>query len=133
MRVRLESIIVDDQAKALKFYTEKVGFVVKTDIPAGGARWITVVPPDEPEGPELLLEPIGMDFAKNLQQALYEKGIPLTMLASDNVQQEYETLKAKGVVFKMPPQQSPGGGPMIAVFDDTCGNYIMMYEIGKKA
>lgn len=132
MRVRLESIIVDDQAKALKFYTEKLGFTVKTDIPAGGARWITVVPPDEPDGPELLLEPIGMDFAKTFQQALYEKGIPLTMLASDSVQEEYEELKAKGVAFKMPPTQSPGGGPMIAIFDDTCGNYIMMYEIKKK-
>ncbi|MBS4084302.1 MAG: VOC family protein [Rhizobiales bacterium] len=132
MRVRLESIIVDDQAKALKFYTEKLGFKVKTDIPAGGARWITVVPPDEPDGPELLLEPIGMDFAKTFQQALYEKGIPLTMLASDSVQEEYEELKAKGVAFKMPPTQSPGGGPMIAIFDDTCGNYIMMYEIKKK-
>jgi catechol 2,3-dioxygenase-like lactoylglutathione lyase family enzyme len=132
MRVRLESIIVDDQAKALKFYTEKLGFVVKTDIPAGGARWITVVPPDEPDGPELLLEPIGMDFAKTFQQTLYEKGIPLTMLASDSVQQEYEALKAKGVAFKMPPQQSPGGGPTMAIFDDTCGNYIVMYEIGKK-
>lgn len=132
MRVRLESIIVDDQAKALKFYTEKLGFNVKTDIPAGGARWITVVPAGEPDGPELLLEPIGMEFAKTFQQALYEKGIPLTMLASDNVQQEYEELKAKGVAFKMPPMPSPGDGPMIAVFDDTCGNYIMMYEIKKK-
>lgn len=132
MRVRLESIIVDDQTKALKFYTEKLGFTVKTDIPAGGARWITVVPPDEPDGPELLLEPIGMDFAKTFQQALYEKGIPLTMLASDSVQKEYGELKAKGVAFKMPPTQSPGGGPMIAIFDDTCGNYIMMYEIKKK-
>jgi uncharacterized glyoxalase superfamily protein PhnB len=132
MRVRLESIIVDDQAKALKFYTETLGFVVKTDIPAGGARWITVVPPDETNGPELLLEPIGMDFARTFQQTLYEKGIPLTMLASDNVQEEYEKLKAKGVVFKMPPQQSPGGGPMMTIFDDTCGNYIVMYEIGKK-
>jgi len=128
MRIRLESIIVDDQAKALKFYTEKLGFVVKTDIPAGGARWITVVPADEPNGPELLLEPIGMDFAKTFQQALYEKGIPLTMLASDNVQEEYEKLKAKGVAFKMPPQQAPGAGPMMAIFDDTCGNYIVMYE-----
>ncbi len=131
MRVRLESIIVDDQAKALKFYTEKLGFVVKNDIAAGGARWITVVPPDEPDGPELLLEPIGMAFAKTFQQTLYEKGIPLTMLASDNVPEEYEKLKAKGVAFKSPPQQSPGGGPMMAIFDDTCGNYIVMYEIKK--
>lgn len=132
MRVRLESIVVDDQAKALKFYTETLGFAVKTDIPAGGARWLTVVPPDEPDGPELVLEPCGMDFAKAYRETLYEKGIPYTMLASDDVQQEYEKLKAKGVVFKMPSQQSPGGGPMIAIFDDTCGNYIVMYEVGKK-
>jgi catechol 2,3-dioxygenase-like lactoylglutathione lyase family enzyme len=132
MRVRLESVVVDDQAKALKFYTETLGFVVKTDIPAGGARWITLVPPDEPDGPELLLEPCGMDFAKTYKDTLYEKGIPFTMLASDDVQQEYETLKAKGVIFKMPPQAAPGGGPIMAIFDDTCGNYIVMYEIGKK-
>jgi predicted enzyme related to lactoylglutathione lyase len=131
MRVRLNSIVVDDQAAALKFYTEKLGFVVKIDIPAGGARWITVVPPDERDGPELLLEPTGMDFAKTYRQALYEKGIPYTMLASDDVQEEYEKLKAKGVEFKSPPQKTPGG-PMIAIFDDTCGNYIVMYEIGVK-
>lgn len=131
MRVRLEAIVVDDQAKALKFYTEVLGFVVKTDIPAGGARWITVVPPDERDGPELLLEPCGFEFAKTYKQALYEKGIPFTMLASDDVQAEYEKLKAKGVVFKMPPTQSLDGGPIIASFDDTCGNYIMMYEIKK--
>jgi catechol 2,3-dioxygenase-like lactoylglutathione lyase family enzyme len=129
MRVRLESIVVDDQAHALKFYTETLGFKVKTDIPAGGARWITLVPPDEPEGPELLLEPCGLDAAKTYREKLYESGIPFTMLASDNVQAEYEALKAKGVLFKMLPQKSPGGGPVIAVFDDTCGNYIMMYEI----
>jgi predicted enzyme related to lactoylglutathione lyase len=131
MRVRLNSIAVDDQAKALKFYTETLGFVVKINIPAGGARWITVVPPDEPDGPELLLEPTGMDFAKSYREALYGKGIPYTMLASDDVQQEYEKLKAKGVVFKSPPQQTPGG-PMVAIFDDTCGNYIVMYEVAKK-
>ena len=128
MRVRLESIVVDDQTHALKFYTETLGFIVKTDIPAGGARWITVVPPDESDGPELLLEPCGLDAAKTYRKALYDKGIPFTMLASDNVQKEFESLKAKGVVFKMPPMQAPGGGPMIASFDDTCGNYIMMYE-----
>ncbi|MBY0532029.1 MAG: VOC family protein [Xanthobacteraceae bacterium] len=132
MRVRLESIVVGDQAKALKFYTETLGFKVKTDIPAGGARWIAVVPPDEPDGPELLLEPCGMDFARTYRETLYEKGIPYTMLASDNVQEEYEKLKAKGVAFKMPPQKAPGGGPTIAIFDDTCGNYIVMYEIGNR-
>lgn len=132
MRVRLESIVVDDQGHALKFYTDILGFSVKTDIPAGGARWITVVPPDEKDGPELLLEPCGLDIAKTYRKGLYEMGIPFTMLASDNVQEEYETLKAKGVVFKSPPQKAPGDGPVMAIFDDTCGNYIVMYEIGKK-
>lgn len=132
MRVRLESIVVDDQAKAVKFYTETLGFKVKIDIPAGGGRWITLVPPDEPDGPELLLEPCGFDFAKTYRETLYGKGIPFTMLASDDVQKEYETLKAKGVRFTMPPQPTPDGNSKIAAFDDTCGNYIMMYEIGKK-
>ncbi len=131
MRIRLESIVVDDQAHALNFYTETLGFKVKTDIPAGGARWITLVPPDEPDGAELLLEPCGLEIAKTYREKLYGSGIPFTMLASDNVQAEYEKLKDRGVAFKMPPQESPGGGPTIAVFDDTCGNYIMMYEIEK--
>lgn len=132
MRVRLESIVVDDQAHALKFYTETLGFKVKTDIPAGGARWITLVPPDETDGPELLLEPCGLEAAKTYRAALYGMGIPFTMLASDGIEKECEALRAKGVQFKMPLQQAPGDGPMIAVFDDTCGNYIMMYEIAKK-
>jgi len=132
MRVRLNSIVVDDQEKALKFYTEVLGFVKKTDIPAGGARWITVVPSDEPDGPELVLEPSGYDFATTYRRALYEKGIPYTALASDDVQAEYERLKGRGVVFKSPPSAVPGF-PAMATFDDTCGNYIMMYEIEKKA
>ncbi len=108
-----------------------LGFTVKTDIPAGGARWITLVPPDEPDGPELLLEPCGMEIAKTYRTALRQMGVPFTMLASDNVAEEYERMKARGVAFRMPPQPSPGGGPVIAVFDDTCGNYIMMYEVKK--
>jgi catechol 2,3-dioxygenase-like lactoylglutathione lyase family enzyme len=131
MRVRLNSIVVDDQEKALKFYTEVLGFVKKTDIPAGGGRWITVVPPDEPDGPELVLEPSGYDFATTYRRALYEKGIPYTALASDDVQAEYEALKAKGVEFTSAPSKVEGFPPM-ATFDDTCGNYIMMFEIEKK-
>ena len=127
MRVRLNSIVVDDQDKAVKFYTEVLGFVVKTDIPAGGARWITVVPPDERDGPELVLEPSGFDFATTYRRALYGKGIPYTALASDDVRAEYEKLKARGVEFKSPPSKVPGF-PAMATFDDTCGNYIMMFE-----
>jgi predicted enzyme related to lactoylglutathione lyase len=127
MRVRLNSVLVEDQDKAAKFYTEVLGFTKKLDIPAGGARWITLVPADEPDGPELVLEPAGFDFAKVYRNALYEKGIPFTALASDNLQQEYETLKARGVVFKSPPSKAPGF-PAMATFDDTCGNYIMLFD-----
>jgi catechol 2,3-dioxygenase-like lactoylglutathione lyase family enzyme len=130
MRVRLNSILVEDQEKALKFYTEVLGFVEKTNIPAGGARWITVVPPDERDGPELVLEPAGFDFAKTYRNTLYEKGIPCTALSSDNLQEEYEALKARGVVFKSPPSRTPGF-PATATFDDTCGNLVMMFEIAK--
>ena len=104
---------------------------MKTDIPAGGARWITLVPPDERDGPELVLEPAGMDFATTYRRALREKGIPYTALASDDVQAEYEALKAKDVEFKSPPSKVPGF-PAMATFDDTCGNYIMMFDIEKK-
>jgi catechol 2,3-dioxygenase-like lactoylglutathione lyase family enzyme len=131
MRVRLNSIVVDDQDKAVTFYTEKLGFVIKTDVPAGGARWITLVPPDEPDGPELALEPSGYEFATAFRRTLFEKGIPFTALASDDLHAEYESLKAKGVVFTSPPNTAPGFPPM-AIFNDTCGNYIMMYEIAKQ-
>jgi predicted enzyme related to lactoylglutathione lyase len=131
MRVRLNSIVVDDQEKALKFCTEMLGFVKKTDIPVGGGRWITVVPPDERDGPELVLEPSGMDIATTYRRGLYAKGVPYTALASDDVQAEYEKLKAKGVVFQAPPSKV-GDFPPMATFDDTCGNYIMMYEIERK-
>lgn len=131
MRVRLNSILVEDQEKALKFYTEVLGFVKRTDIPAGGGRWITVVPPDEPDGPELVLEPAGYDFAKTYRNTLYEKGIPCTALASDDVQAEYETLTDRGVIFQNPPSKVEGF-PKMATFDDTCGNYVMIFEIEKK-
>lgn len=131
MRVRLNSIVVNDQEKALKFYTEVLGFVVKTNIPAGGARWISLVPADERDGPELALEPAGYDFAKTYQQTLFERGIPFTALASDDVQAEYEKLIARGVKFQSEPVKV-GDFPKMATFDDTCGNYVMMFEIEKK-
>lgn len=86
------------------------------------------MPPDERDGPELVLEPSGYDFATAYRRTLREKGIPFTALASDNVQKEYETLKARGVDFTSPPNKVEGF-PAMATFDDTCGNYIMMYEI----
>src|SRR5690606_27517260 len=116
MRVRLTSIAVDEQAKAPQSYTEVLGCATQTDMPAGGGRWIAVVPPDEPDGPELVLEPSGYDFATAYRRALYERGMPYTALASDDVQAEYEALKAKGVEFTSAPSKVEGFPPM-ATFD----------------
>jgi len=126
MRIKLTSIMVDDQDKALKFYTEVLGFVKKKDIPMGEARWLTVVSPEGPEDIELLLEPNGHSAAKIFQQAIFKDGIPLTAFAVDDIQKEYERMNDLGVVFKRPPTQA---GPVtIAVFDDTCGNLIQLYQ-----
>ena len=126
MRIKLTSIMVDDQDKALKFYTEVLGFVKKKDIPMGEARWLTVVSPEGPEDIELLLEPNGHSAAKIFQQAIFKDGIPLTAFAVDDIHKEYERMNDLGVVFKRPPTQA---GPVtIAVFDDTCGNLIQLYQ-----
>ncbi|HLT21646.1 MAG TPA: VOC family protein [Thermomicrobiales bacterium] len=126
MRIHIASVMVDDQEKALQFYTEKLGFVLKHDIPAGGARWLTVVSPDGPEGVELLLEPVNNPAvpAREFQQALYDAGIPWTTFASDDIQAEYERLTARGVRFTQPPTDM--GSVTGAIFDDTCGNLIML-------
>ena len=126
MKIRLASVLVDDQEKAVKFYTEVLGFVKKKDIPMGEARWLTVVSPEGPEDIELLLEPNGHSAAKVFQQAIFNDGIPLTAFAVDDIQKEYERMNGLGVVFKRPPTQA---GPVtIAVFDDTCGNLIQLYQ-----
>ena len=126
MKINLTSVLVDDQDKALKFYTEVLGFDKKNDIPLGEARWLTVVSPEEPDGVELLLEPMGFPPARTYQKALFEAGIPLTSFAVDDIQKEYERMKKLGVVFKMAPTQM---GPVtIAVFEDTCGNLIQMAQ-----
>ncbi len=127
MKITLSSVMVDDQDKAEKFYTEKLGFIKKQDFPAGGARWLTVVSPDAPDGTELVLEPAGFDFARTYQKALHDAGIPLTAFAVDDIDKEYERLTASGVAFKGKPDK-PEAGPAMAVFDDTCGNYIMIYQ-----
>ena len=119
--------MVDDQKKALRFYTEMLGFVLKRDIPMGEHSWLTVVSPEEQDGTELLLEPMGFEPARVFQKALYEAGIPLAAFKVDNVQQEYERLKGLGVVFKMPP--TPMGPSTIAVLDDTCGNNIQIFAV----
>lgn len=126
MKIKLSSVFVDDQEKALKFYTEILGFVKKTDIPAGEYRWLTVASPEGPDDLELVLEPNANSAAATYQKAIYEQGIPLTSFASDNVQEEYERLKKLGVEFKMEPTKT---GPVtLAVFDDTCGNYIQLHQ-----
>jgi catechol 2,3-dioxygenase-like lactoylglutathione lyase family enzyme len=126
MRIKVTSVLVDDQDKALKFYTEILGFVKKTEIPVGEFKWLTVVSPEEPEGTELLLEPNDNPAASTFQKALYNQGIPLTMFFVDDIQKEYERMKNIGVKFTLEPTKMEA--IIIAVFDDTCGNFIQMIQ-----
>jgi catechol 2,3-dioxygenase-like lactoylglutathione lyase family enzyme len=128
MRIKLSSVMVDDQAKALAFYTDVLGFRLKQDVPMGGARWLTVVSPEDIDGVELLLEPMGLDFARTYQKALFDAGVPITSLAVDHIQIEYERLKREGVVFRSPPRKVEAG-PTTAVFEDTCGNLIQIFQV----
>ena len=126
MRINITSVMVDDQAKALKFYTEVLGFVTKVDIPMGEFRWLTVVSPDSQEGTQLLLEPMAFPPARVFQKALFDAGIPLTSFAVDDCQAEFERMSKQGVAFRGQPARM---GPVIAVsFEDTCGNLIMMVQ-----
>jgi predicted enzyme related to lactoylglutathione lyase len=127
MKIKLNSVMVENQDKALKFYTEVLGFIRKNDIPMGEARWLTVVSPEGPDDVELLLEPMGFPPARVYQKALFEAGIPLTAFAVDDIQAEYERLKKQGVKFTMEPTKT---GPVtLAVCDDTCGNLIQIYQV----
>jgi catechol 2,3-dioxygenase-like lactoylglutathione lyase family enzyme len=124
MRINLVSVLVDDQAKALRFYTEVLGFEKKNDIPLGAHRWLTVVSPDAPDGPELVLEPDEHPAVGPFKRALAEDGIPFTSFAVDDVDHEYERLSSHGVRFT---QQPTDMGPVkTAVLDDTCGNLIQI-------
>ncbi|MER5257017.1 VOC family protein [Streptomyces sp. NPDC002855] len=125
MKIHLSSVFVDDQEKALRFYTDVLGFVKKHDVPLGGEdRWLTVVSPEDPEGTELLLEPSGHPAVQPYKTALVEDGIPVTSFAVDDVQAEYDRLRALGVVFTQEPLAM---GPVTtAVLDDTCGNLIQI-------
>jgi len=128
VRINLASVLVDDQDNALRFYTEVLGFVKKTDVPVGEARWLTVVSPDSPDGVELLLEPDGHPAAKPFKAALVEDGIPYTSFGVADCQAEYDRLVGLGVQFTQPPTQM---GPVTtAVFDDTCGNLIQIAQQG---
>jgi catechol 2,3-dioxygenase-like lactoylglutathione lyase family enzyme len=127
MKIKLTSVIVDDQEKALRFYTEALGFVKKTDLPMGEHRWLTVVSPDGPADVELLLEPTAFAPAKTYQKALFDAGIPLTAFAVDDVDAEHARLAARGVVFTQGPTVS--AGPKTAVLEDTCGNLIQILQL----
>ena len=126
MRIHLTGVFVDDQQKALRFYTETLGFVVKHNIPVGEHAWITVVSEEAPDGTELLLEPDGHPAVGPYRKALMEDGIPSASFASDDIAAEHERLVAKGVRFVQPPTDL--GTVVSAVFDDTCGNLIQITE-----
>ena len=126
MRIHLTGVVVDDQQKALQFYTETLGFVVKHNIPLGEHAWITVVSEEAPDGTELLLEPDGHPAVGPYRKALMEDGIPSASFASDDIEAEHERLVAKGVRFVQPPTDL--GTVISAVFDDTCGNLIQITE-----
>lgn len=130
MKVKIISLPVQDQEKALKFYTEKLGFVKKVDVPLSeDSRWLTVVSKVEQDGPEILLEPSPKHFepAKTYQKALFDAGIPYTQFNVDDAQEEYERLINLGVEFSIKPTEM--GTVKIAVFDDTCGNNIQIVEM----
>jgi catechol 2,3-dioxygenase-like lactoylglutathione lyase family enzyme len=128
MKIVVTSVLVDDQEKALRFYTDVLGFEKKQDIPVGDARWLTVVSPQDQDGTELLLEPDSHPAAKPFKKALVDDGIPYTSFGVDDVKADFERLSGRGVRFTQPPTEM---GPVTtAVFDDTCGNLI---QIAQKA
>jgi catechol 2,3-dioxygenase-like lactoylglutathione lyase family enzyme len=124
VRIYITSVLVDDQAKALAFYTDVLGFETKHDIPLGESRWLTVVSPEAPDGPELLLEPDGHPAAGPFKAALVEDGIPFTSFQVDDVRAEFDRLTGLGVRFTQEPMDA--GNVTMAVFDDTCGNLIQI-------
>jgi catechol 2,3-dioxygenase-like lactoylglutathione lyase family enzyme len=127
MRIYVTSVFVEDQRKALDFYTNTLGFTKKTDIDLGGASWLTVVSPEQPDGTELLLEPSGHPAVKPYKNALVGDGFPATSFAVDDVQAEFDRLRSKGVRFTQEPTEM--GGVTTAVFDDTCGNLIQIVRL----
>ena len=127
MKIKLTSVMVDNQDKAFKFYTEVLGFIKKQDIPMGEARWLTMVSPEGPDDIELLLEPMGFPPAKTYQKALFDAGIPATLFFVDDIQKDYDRMKKLGVVFRSGPTKA---GPVtVAAFEDTCGNLIQLCQV----
>jgi catechol 2,3-dioxygenase-like lactoylglutathione lyase family enzyme len=127
LKIKLTSVFVDDQDKALKFYTEVLGFIKKQDFPVGQFKWLTVVSPEEPDGVELLLEPSDNPATKAFKKALIEQGIPATTFFVDDIQGEYDRMRELGVMFTLEPTEA--GSVTIAVFDDTCGNLIQLTQV----
>lgn len=124
MKINLAHVFVDDQDKALRFYTQTLGFIKKEDVPVGDDRWITVVSPDDPDGPQLLLEPDKHPAVRPFKRALVADGIPATSFAVTDVAVEHQRLTSRGVIFTQPPLDL---GPVVtAVLDDTCGNLIQI-------
>jgi catechol 2,3-dioxygenase-like lactoylglutathione lyase family enzyme len=126
MRIKLTSIMVDDQDKAIRFYTDVLGFKKKHDIPVGEYRWITVTSPEGPSDVELALEPNANPAGKTFQEAMFKQGIPIAAFEVSDIKSEFARLTAQGVAFLRPPAQA---GPVtLAVFADTCGNLIQLYQ-----
>ena len=127
MKIKLTKVYVDDQEKALRFYTDVLGFVKKADVSQGPFRWLTVASPEEPDGTELQLALNDNPAAKTYQQALFQQGQPAAMFSTDDVQAHYERIKARGAEFTMPPTQVTGS--TIAMVNDTCGNLIQLTQL----
>lgn len=129
MKIKLTNVFVDDQDKALAFYTGVLGFVKKHDMPLGQYKWLTVVSPEEPDGAELLLEPSDNPAARAYKDSLHQQGIAAAAFVVDDVQREYDRMTQLGVQFRIGP--TPAGPTTIALLDDTCGNLIQIYEVPK--
>jgi catechol 2,3-dioxygenase-like lactoylglutathione lyase family enzyme len=129
MKIKYTSIFVNDQDKALRFYTETLGFVKKADIKNNNYRWLTVVSPEYQDGVELVLEPNQNPVAKSYQEGIFKQGISATMFIVDDIQKEFQRLKDLGVKFTMEPTKLPGTPSTIAIFDDTCGNLIQITHL----
>jgi predicted enzyme related to lactoylglutathione lyase len=129
MKIKLTSVYVDDQAKALRFYTEVLGFTKKADFSQGSFRWLTVASPEEPDGTELQLALNDNPAAKVYQQALAQQGQPAVMFYSDDVKGEFERIQARGAEFTLPPTEVPGS--TIAKLNDTCGNLVQIIQLAR--
>jgi predicted enzyme related to lactoylglutathione lyase len=130
MKISLTSVYVDDQERALGFYTKVLGFAKKADITNGPYRWLTVASPEQPDGSQLQLAPNDSPAAKTYQQAIFQQGQPAAMFFTDDVKADYERIKAGGAEFTMPPTEVPGS--TIAMLNDTCGNLIQITQLARR-